>query len=190
MPTPETVYDITVTDYLKNRYKLLKYKGKVLLIVNVASGCGLARQAYANLCDLLVKYQRKGLCIMLFPCKQFLSQEFSDIQKVKEFVDKYNDNFILMDMVDVKGENMHPLFKLLCDNLKGWLTNSIKWNFTTFLIGRNGELVKRYGPTERIKASDPDLLKCIGNAKDEVENKPLTNFKNVSCEYIGDETTD
>lgn len=169
MSEAKSIYDISVLDYQHVRHSLAEFRGKVLLIVNVASFCGLAKKSYEELCSLCVKYHRRGLRILLFPCRQFMSQEYSDIMKVKEFTDQYNDKFILMDMVDVKGKNMHPLYKYLVENLQGWLTNSIKWNFTYFLIGRDGELARRYGPTERLKEDDPDLLRCIGTVEDEKE---------------------
>lgn len=164
-----SIYDIEVTDIDHNRYTLRKYEGKVLIIVNVASKCGLANQSYQELTSLLVKFHSKGLRVLLFPCKQFLNQEFDEMEKVQEFAKKYSENFIIMDAVNVKGTNIHPLFKYLTEHLKGFITNDIKWNFTYFLVGRNGELVKRYGPTERLPDTDPDLLKCIGDVEYSVE---------------------
>lgn len=165
-----SIYDIEVTDINHNRYTLRKYEGKVLIIVNVASKCGLANQSYQELTSLLVKYHSKGLRILLFPCKQFLNQEFDEMEKVQEFAKNYSENFIIMDAVNVKGHNIHPLFKYLTEHLKGFITNEIKWNFTYFLVGRNGELVRRYGPTERLPDTDPDLLSCIGDVEHSIEN--------------------
>ncbi|ELA42299.1 uncharacterized protein VICG_00699 [Vittaforma corneae ATCC 50505] len=164
------LYDIEVTDINKRAFKLAELKGKVIIIVNVASKCGLAEKSYQELASLLAKYHSKGLRILLFPCRQFLNQEYEQMEKVRSFANKFSENFMLMDEIDVKGPSIHPLFKFLTENLKGFLTNNIKWNFTYFLIGRNGELVRRYGPTERLPDADKDLVRCIGDVEDEVEN--------------------
>ncbi|KAI5149742.1 hypothetical protein ENBRE01_1095 [Enteropsectra breve] len=161
------IYSIEVKDWQGIKRSMGDYAGKPLLIVNVASNCGLAKQSYLELAEILEKYHSKGLRILLFPCRQFLKQEFSQISKVKEVADSYSGKFDLMDYVEVMGSGIHPLFKYLCDNLKGFLTNSIKWNFTYFLIGRKGELVRRFAPMEHIKHDDPDLVRCVGNAKSE-----------------------
>ncbi|KAI4291072.1 phospholipid-hydroperoxide glutathione peroxidase [Pancytospora philotis] len=168
MQRPDSIYDIRVRDYCGRPMKMEEYRGKVLLIVNVASRCGLAHKAYTALASLLSTYHKKGLRILLFPCKQFMNQEYASISEVKKFAEQYDDRFDLMEMVDVSGQSIHPLYKYLTDNLTGWLTNSIKWNFTVFLVGRNGELVQRYGPTEALKHDDAQILACIGSVPDEV----------------------
>lgn len=178
MSEPSNIYDICVRDYTGKVRHLSEYKGKVLLIVNVASTCGFAKRAYTELTALLTTYHKDGLRILLFPCKQFMNQEFTEMKKIKDFVDEYDDRFDLMDMIDVRGSTVHPLYKYLIKNLKGWLTNSIKWNFTTFLIGRNGELARRYGPTESIDPMDSDIVKCMEvNSKDNKSTKGYFFFK-------------
>lgn len=166
----ESIYDIEVTDITKRTFKLAELKGKVIIVVNVASKCGLAERSYQELASLLAKYHSKGLRVLLFPCRQFLNQEYEQMEKVKDFANRFSERFMLMDEISVKGSNIHPLFKFLSENLKGFLTNDIKWNFTYFLIGRNGELVRRYGPTERLSDTDKDLVRCIGNVEDEVDS--------------------
>lgn len=180
MKVINSIYDIEVLDAQKVKHSLSEFKGKVLLIVNVASQCGLAKQSYAELSSLLDKYYNRGLRILLFPCRQFLAQEYCDINKVKDFINEYNKDFILMDMVNVNGKNRHPLYEYLCSNLKGFLTNHIKWNFTYFLIGRNGELVRRYSPTEHIKENDADILRCIGDVNPQEINR---DFENPHIDY-------
>lgn len=160
-PVITSIYDISVTDMNMEEYKLERYRGKVLLIVNVASKCGLADKSYTELSKLLKEYSNKGLLILLFPCSQFRDQEYKEKQEIKDFVAKYGKEFILMDSVQVKGPNIHPLFKFLIENLEGFGTDDIKWNFTYFLIGRQGELVKRYSPISGISPDDKDLVKCI-----------------------------
>lgn len=162
-----SIYEITVRDAEQRSFKLEELKGKVLLIVNVASKCGLAERSYHELADLLAKYHSRGLRILLFPCSQFLNQEYSEIKLVREFARQYSEDFMLMDAVNVKGPKIHPLFQYLTDNLKGFLVNTVKWNFTYFLVGRNGELLKRYGPTERLPDTDPVLVEAIGDSKEE-----------------------
>lgn len=168
MDKPKSIFDIHVEDYEKRGHTLAEYRGKVLLIVNVASECGLAEGSYKELASLLTKYSQRGLCILLFPCSQFLNQEYGDIQEVKRFASSYHENFVLMNMTNVRGKNIHPLFQYLTDNLHGRFTNSVKWNFTYFLIGRDGTPLKRYGPTDHIRDDDPDLLKALGDAKEKV----------------------
>lgn len=172
------LYDIRVTEMNGRSFKLGELAGKVLLIVNVASKCGLAEKGYQELATLLVKFYSRGLRVLIFPCRQFLNQEFVEREKIMAFAAEFSDKFTLMDVVEVKGPQIHPLFKYLTEHLEGFLTNSIKWNFTYFLVGREGELVRRYGPTERLGVDDKDLLKCIGNAKADVENvKPSGHVK-------------
>lgn len=165
MEKPKSIFDIHVKDHDKADRALAEYRGKVMLIVNVASECGLADRSYKELASLLAKYHDRGLCILLFPCQQFLNQEFGDASRIRAFVDNYHKNFILMDAVDVRGRNIHPLFQYLTDNLHGRFTNSVKWNFTYFLVGRDGSPIRRYGPTEHIKDDDPDLVKAIAEGE-------------------------
>lgn len=155
------VYGFEVMDLDGKEIKLEAYKGQVLLIVNVASKCKLANRSYKELSALLSNFHDKGLRVLLFPCKQFLNQEHEDLEKIKEFAGQYSKQFILMGPVKVKGDECHPLFKFLCESLKGTLGNSIKWNFTYFLIGRDGVPVKRYGPLSSISEKDPDLIRCL-----------------------------
>lgn len=160
LPT-ESIYDIEVTDIDDNKYLLEEYRGKVLLIVNVASNCRLADKSYKELAALLEKYNSNGLVILLFPCNQYKNQEYGTKPEIKNFVAQYGDQFILMDVVQVKGPEIHPLFKYLTNKLTGFFTNDIKWNFTYFLIGRNGESVKRYSPLDGISVTDRDLVNQI-----------------------------
>ncbi|KAM0680764.1 Phospholipid hydroperoxide glutathione peroxidase [Glugoides intestinalis] len=159
----KSIYDIEVTRIDGKNCTLRDFKGFTLLIVNVASKCRLAEGAYKAMTSLLSKFYNSGLRILLFPCSQFLNQEFNAVEDIKKFTGKYNEHFDLMNKVKVNGADAHPLFKFLCKNLKGsFFSDSIKWNFTYFLIGPKGELVKRYGllqgcPTE----NDKNLLKCL-----------------------------
>ena len=158
-----SVHDFTVWDFTKSEISMKEFAGKVLLIVNVASKCSLASGSYKNLKELAEAFPREDLQILLFPCKQFFNQEFKEIKEVEEFVKKQSSQFVLMDFVNVKGEDAHPLYKFLSKSLPGTLTNSVKWNFTYFLVDRSGRPRKRYGPTDSLSSTDPVLLECIEN---------------------------
>lgn len=163
-----SVYRFEVRDMNNNEYKLEEYKGDPIIIVNVASKCKLANKSYTELAELLKSHSDKGLRILLFPCSQFWDQEYEELAKIKEFADKYHKEFILMDKVEVKGDNIHPLFEFLVEKLPekfgNFIGNYIKWNFTYFLIDRNGIPVKRYSPTGSITPKDEHLLKVLNES--------------------------
>jgi len=168
-----SIYRFEVRDMNKNEYKLDKYRGDVIIIVNVASKCKLANKSYKELSELLKRHSDKGLRILLFPCSQFLDQEYEELAEIKAFADKYNEEFILMDKVEVKGNNIHPLFEFLVEELPGTFGNYIKWNFTYFLIDRNGIPVRRYSPTGSITPKDKYLLKVLNESP---ANEPANNY--------------
>lgn len=155
------IYNFEVESIDGTKYKLEKYKGSVLLIVNVASKCKLAEKSYKNLQELTGAYHNKGLRILLFPCGQFLNQEHDELEKIKNFASEYSQNFILMNKVKVNGKDTHPLFEYLKSQLTGFLTNDIKWNFTYFLIDRDGTPLKRYSPNDLLDLKDETLLKSL-----------------------------
>ena len=126
---------------------LAAYKGKVLLIVNTASKCGFTPQ-YKGLQDLYAKYHSKGLEVLGFPCDQFGHQEPGSDDDIKSFCDlNYNVTFPLFSKIEVNGEGAHPLYKWLKNEKGGLLGDSIKWNFTKFLVDKQGNVVERYAPT-------------------------------------------
>jgi len=139
------------------------YEGKVVLIVNVASKCGLTPQ-YAGLQDLYQKYQDKGLVVIGFPCNQFGRQEPGTNAEVKQFCStKYDVTFPMMSKIEVNGDNAAPLYKYLTSKEVGPAdAGPISWNFEKFLIGRDGELVHRFSP--RTKPTDPKLVQEIESA--------------------------
>ena len=138
------------------------YKGNVLLIVNVASRCAFTPQ-YDGLEALYAKFKEKGFVVLGFPCNQFGGQEPGNEAEIKSFCDlTYKVNFPLFAKVDVNGANAHPLFKYLEKEKPGMLgTESIKWNFTKFLIGRDGQPLKRYAPTEKPHALEDDVSAAL-----------------------------
>lgn len=141
------IYDFKITDNKGEEVSLSKYKGKVLLIVNTATGCGFTPQ-YKGLEELYKKYKDKGLEILDFPCNQFGHQAPGTDQEIDSFCTlKYDTTFPRFRKIDVNGENASPLYKWLKNEKGGIFGNSIKWNFTKFLVDRNGKVVERYSPT-------------------------------------------
>jgi glutathione peroxidase len=140
----ESVYEFTVKDIDGNDVKLSEYKGKTLIFVNVASKCGFTPQ-YEGLQALYEKYKDKGLVILGFPCNQFGSQEPGTNEEIKEFCSvNYGVTFPMFDKIDVNGKEAHPLYDYLRSQAKGTLgTEAIKWNFTKFLVDKNGKVIDR-----------------------------------------------
>jgi glutathione peroxidase len=157
-----SIYDIEVKDIDGNTFTLEKYKGKVMLIVNVASKCGFTYQ-YEGLEKLYDKHRKNGLEILGFPCNQFLKQEPGTEKEIKAFCRlNYGVNFPMFAKIDVNGDNQHPLYTYLKKHSSGFLgTDVIKWNFTKFLVDRNGNVVKRYAPSTEPKTIEADILKLL-----------------------------
>lgn len=143
--TEQTVYDFKVKDIDGNDVAISDYKGKVLLFVNVASQCGYTPQ-YKGLQEVYAKYQDKGFVVLGFPCNQFGGQEPGSNSEIKQFCSlNYSVSFPLFDKIDVNGKNTHPLYTYLKANSKGFLGENVKWNFTKFLVGKDGKVIDRFG---------------------------------------------
>ena len=157
-----TLYDITVDDIHGKPVKLSRYKGKVLLIVNTASKCGFTPQ-YKGLEALYQKLHGKGLEILGFPCNQFGAQEPGSEAEIEQFCElNYGVTFPMFAKVDVNGESASPLYKHLKSSKKGMLgSEGIKWNFTKFLVDREGNVVERYAPQTEPKALEADIRKLL-----------------------------
>lgn len=157
-----SIYDFEVLDSKQQPVSLSEYKGKILLIVNVASRCGFTNQ-YAELQNIYKKYHDKGFEILAFPCNQFGAQEPGSNAEISEFCSvNFNITFPIFDKVIVNGAGELPLFKYLKDELPGVLgTKSIKWNFTKFLIDRNGKPIKRYSSTIKPMSILSDIQKLL-----------------------------
>ncbi|MFK8010817.1 MAG: glutathione peroxidase [Marinicellaceae bacterium] len=136
------------------------YKDDVVLVVNTASKCGLTPQ-FEGLQKLHEEYKEEGLKILGFPCNQFAGQDPGSNDEIADFCLKnYGVDFTMFDKVDVNGKEAHPIFNYLKDELGGTLGKKIKWNFTKFLIGKDGQPIKRFAPTKKPK----DIEKHIQNA--------------------------
>jgi glutathione peroxidase len=155
------IYDIQVTTASSEEKSLADYRGKVLLIVNVASKCGFTPQ-YKGLQELYDKYKDQGLEILGFPCNQFLAQEPGTNEEIQEFCQvNFGASFPIFAKIDVNGSNAHPLYKHLTKEASGILGGAIKWNFTKFLVDRDGKIVKRYAPNtepEKLTEKIEELL--------------------------------
>ena len=158
----KSIYDYKVDDSQKNPVSLSDYKGKTLLIVNVASRCGLTPQ-YKGLQELYSKYSNKDFEILAFPCNQFGAQEPGSNEEIQEFCDtNFNVSFKIFDKINVNGSSASPLFKHLKNEAKGVMgSEAIKWNFTKFLVDNNGSVLKRYSPQTTPDKIDKDLSEIL-----------------------------
>ncbi|WP_226641568.1 glutathione peroxidase [Mesobacillus subterraneus] len=157
----KTVYDFTVKKPNGQEQSLRNYEGKPMLIVNTASKCGLTPQ-FKGLQEVYDEYHEQGLEILGFPCGQFNDQEFDNIEETTEFCQlNYGVSFPMFAKIDVNGANADPLFAFLKEQKGGLLTKDIKWNFTKFLVDRNGQVVKRYAPTTEPEKIKKDLEKLL-----------------------------
>jgi glutathione peroxidase len=156
------VYDFTATTIDGDEQSLAAYKGKTMLIVNVASKCGFTPQ-YKGLEDLYEKFRDKGLVVLGFPCDQFGHQEPGDEEEIKNFCSlNYDVQFPLFAKINVNGTQTHPLYKYLKSEAKGLLgSEAIKWNFTKFLIGKDGKVVRRYAPTDTPQGIEKDVAAAL-----------------------------
>ena len=155
------IYDFKVRNAKGEDVSMADYKGKVLLIVNTATGCGFTPQ-YEGLQKLYDKYKEKGLVILDFPCNQFGHQAPGTEEEIQEFCTlKYKTTFPLFAKVEVNGDNQDPLFRFLKRQQGGFLGDDIKWNFTKFLVSRDGLVVDRYAPITPPESIEGDILKLL-----------------------------
>jgi glutathione peroxidase len=157
-----TAFDFTVTDIDGNSQDFSAYKGNVLLVVNTASKCGFTPQ-YAGLEELWRKHKDQGFMVLGFPCDQFGHQEPGNEDEIRNFCAlSYDVSFPMFSKIDVNGEGAHPLYQWLKKEKPGLLgIGAVKWNFTKFLIGRDGNVVKRYAPTDKPESIETDIIKAL-----------------------------
>ena len=153
----KSIYDFSVKDIDHEEISLEKFKGKTLLIVNVASRCGFTSQ-YTGLQSLYEKYKDKGFEILAFPCNQFGSQEKGTNDEIKEFCStEYNVSFKLFDKIEVMGDNPSPLFKKLTQDAG----REIQWNFTKYLINKDGDFVRGFGTQKKPEEIEEHIVKIL-----------------------------
>lgn len=155
------IYDYEVKNYKGETVNLDEYKGKVLLIVNTATKCGFTPQ-YDELEELYGKYKDKGFEILDFPCNQFFKQAPGTSEEIHTAcVLRFMIQFPQFDKIDVNGKNEHPLYRYLKDNCPVKTGKNIKWNFTKFLVDREGNIVNRFEPTAKPKSFEDDIVKLL-----------------------------
>ena len=157
-----TLYDFTVDDIEGRPVGLDRYKGKVLLVVNTASKCGFTPQ-YKGLEALYRKYRDKGLEVLGFPCNQFGGQEPGSEKEIATFCEtNYDVTFPMFAKIEVNGDGAAPLYRYLKREKTGLLgTEAIKWNFTKFLVDREGSVVARFAPNDAPETLEPDIVKAL-----------------------------
>lgn len=156
-----TFYQLSAKTPQGKEISMADYKGKAVLIVNTATKCGLAPQ-FEGLEALHENYKDKGLVVLGFPCDQFMGQEPETNETVEETCKiNHGVTFQLTEKIDVNGSNTHPVFKYLKDELGGLLGSKIKWNFTKFLIDKNGKPVKRFAPITKPEAIESEIQKVL-----------------------------
>ena len=156
-----TLSDFSATTLDGREQDLADYRGKVVLVVNTASQCGLTPQ-FEGLEALYEKYVDQGLVILGFPCNQFAGQEPGTADEIGAFCQKnYGVSFPMFDKIEVNGDNAHPLYQWLRTEKGGLLGSAIKWNFTKFLVGKDGTVIKRYAPTTDPEKISGDVEKAL-----------------------------
>jgi glutathione peroxidase len=157
-----SIYDLSAKSIDGSEVKLESFRGKPLLVVNVASKCGFTPQ-YEGLEELYQKYEKDGLVVLGFPCDQFGHQEPGDESQIQSFCSTtYGVTFPMFAKIEVNGPNTHPVYEHLKSEAPGLLgTTSVKWNFTKFLVDRSGRVVKRYASTDTPKKIEADLKSLL-----------------------------
>ncbi|CAH1119701.1 unnamed protein product [Phaedon cochleariae] len=154
----QSIYEFSAKDIKGNEVSLEKYKGHVCIIVNVASQCGYTKNNYAELNELFDEFsESKGLRILAFPCNQFASEEPGGNAEICQFIQTKNVKFDVFEKINVNGSDAHPLWSFLKYKQGGVLGDFIKWNFTKFIINKEGQPVERHGPSTNPK----DLVKSL-----------------------------
>ncbi|KAJ9547758.1 hypothetical protein OSB04_020301 [Centaurea solstitialis] len=158
----KSIHEFTVKDSKGKDVDLSIYKGKVLLVVNVASKCGFTSSNYPQLAEIYKKYKGEGFEILAFPCNQFLKQEPGSSEKIEEFVcTRFEAEYPIFHKVRVNGPNASPVYKFLKASKGSILGSSIKWNFTKFLVDKEGRVIGRYGTRTSPLSIEGDIQKAL-----------------------------
>ena len=157
-----SIYDFTAKDYLGNEVSLKQYEGQVILVVNTATRCGFTPQ-YDGLEALYEKYKEQGFVILDFPCNQFLAQAPGTGEEIHSAcVLRFGTKFPQFEKIKVNGKDAHPLFVYLTSQNNEGKIKKVKWNFTKFLIGKDGTFLGRYEPTVKPEEIEEDIIKALG----------------------------
>ena len=155
-----SIYELTATKSNGETYPLSDYEGKAMLIVNTATKCGFSNQ-FDSLENLYGKYKEQGLVVLGFPSDQF-GQELDNAEEAEQACRmSYGVTFPMHDMIKVNGKEAHPVFKYLTENSKGLLGKSVKWNFTKFLVDKEGNVIGRYAPKDKPESFESDIEKVL-----------------------------
>lgn len=161
----KSVHDFVVKDSKNKDVDLSIYKGKVLLIVNVAPKCSWANSNYSELTELYHKYKDTDFEILAFPCNQFLQQAPGTGEELQSYAcEKFQAEYPVFQKVLVNGKNSSPIYKFLKANTRGFMGSTIKWNFTKFLIDKEGHVIQRYGTTTSPLSIEGDIKKALGQS--------------------------
>ncbi|KAK1931393.1 putative phospholipid hydroperoxide glutathione peroxidase 6 [Phytophthora citrophthora] len=185
----KSFYELKDFDMDKKEVNMEDYKGKVVLVVNVSSKCGLTPTNYPELQQLHEKYQEEGLVVLGFPCNQFAGQEPGTHEEIIEFVKQYNVTFPLLEKHDVNGSNARPVFTYLKAKLPGTFGNYIKWNFTKFLVDRNGQPFKRYAPKDLPLSFEEDIKELLAKAPEPEKTEEEAKEEEVASAKSDEEAT-
>lgn len=159
----KSIHDFTVKDSKGKDVNLSNYKGKVLLVVNVASKCAFTNSNYTQLSDLHSRYKDKGFEILAFPCNQFLRQEPGTSQEAEQFAcTRFKAEYPIFQKVKVNGSDTAPVYRFLKASKSTLFGSSIKWNFTKFLVDKDGCVTKRYGTSTSPLAIEADIKQALG----------------------------
>ncbi|KAJ6797057.1 putative glutathione peroxidase 4 isoform X2 [Iris pallida] len=162
-PTETSIHQFTVRDSVGGDVDLQRYKGKVLLVVNVANKCGFTNVNYTQMAELYAKYRNLDFEILAFPCNQFLKQSPGPSQEIKEVAcTRFKAEYPIFQKIKVNGPDTAPVYKFLKESKPCLLGSRIKWNFTKFLVDKNGKVLARYAPTTNPVYIERDIKKALG----------------------------
>lgn len=158
----ESIYDFRVQDIKGNEHDMAEYQGKVLLIVNTASKCGFTPQ-FEGLQSMYRDLGERGLAVLGFPCNQFMNQDPADDEAISQFCSlNYGVDFPMFAKIEVNGPGTHPLYRFLKSEARGVMgSEKVKWNFTKFLVNREGKVIRRYPPTAKPEAIRADIEELL-----------------------------
>ena len=171
-PAAKSVYEFTVKDIDGKEVSLSKYKGDVLLIVNVASECGLTEKSYAGLEAVYKKYKDMGFKVLAFPANNFGGQEPGTNAEIKTFCQKHSVSFDLFDKISVKGADQAPLYAYLTKHPESAVAGDVQWNFQKYLVGRDGTVLAKFGP--KIMPDEQQITDAIEKALSSEKPKPAS----------------